>query len=544
MVLAIGTALAMEGDPEQPGAIGLAIDPADSPPGMGGWGRGRARRDRPGPVPTVRKTTVPTCIAPTPPASTLTRTTRLGVRGRHFVDERGRVVILRGVNLAGDSKVPPFSPCRDPGDLDRLRDLGFNVIRLLFVWEAYEPSPGEYDEDYLDGLRAVVAAARERGLFTIVDFHQDGFSRFASRGAGSGFPRWALSSRCCPYPPDNGPRCRNWMIRMMSDPVMHRSFADFYADRDGVRTRFLEMVGRVASAFATTPGVIGYDLLNEPWGDERKQIAPLYRDEAQAIRESHPSALLFVQGHIATNCGMRTRLPRPDFGPAIYAPHYYCPISYAIGRWHGNCLGLGRALASMAATARDWDSPLFVGEFGMGGDIPRAGDYIRAFYDRLDRALASAAQWNYTPRWNVESRDGWNAEDFSIVGSSGDPRGNFRPRPYPRATAGTPRHFRYEDRENDAEPRRLEFEWENDPEAGETEIFVPAGLFPAGSDLEVRGGAASCQHHPRRQAITCRSPIAGPLRLEVVAPPATIRLERPRPWWRPALAPGLVLQFQ
>ena len=434
------------------------------------------------------------------------------------------MVILRGVNLAGDSKVPPFSPCRDPADLDHLRNLGFNVIRLLFVWEAYEPSPGEYDEEYVRGLREIVAAAWERGLATIVDIHQDGFSRFASRGAGSGFPRWAISPRCRPYPPDNGLGCQNWPIRMISDPVMHRSFADFYADRNGVRTRFLEMVHRAAAGFATGPGVIGYDLLNEPWGDERSQIAPLYRDEARAIHEAHPSAILFVEGHIATNCGFRTRLPRPEFGQAVYAPHYYCPITYAIGRWHGANLGLSRAFSSMAETAREWDTPLFIGEFGISAEIIGAGEYVRTFFDRLDAALASGTQWNYTPRWNAETRDGWNGEDFSIIEPSGTHRANFRPRPYPRATAGIPLRFHCEDREVAGQPRSLEFEWEHDPTCGETEVFVPAALFPDGSDFEVHGAGVSCQHDPRRQLITCRSPIAGTIQLRVTAAPETIRL--------------------
>jgi endoglycosylceramidase len=173
---------------------------------------------------------------------------------------------------------------------------------------------------------------------------------------------------------------------------------------------------------------------------------------------------------------------------------------------------------------------------------PRAGDYIRTFYDSLDASLASGAQWNYTPRWNAETKDGRSAEDFNILEASGGPRANFRPRPYPRATAGTPLRFRYEDRDLDGRPRSLELEWDHDPTCGETEIFAPVAMFPQGSDIEVDGAGASCQHHPRRQTITCQSAIAGTIRLRATAPAATIPIERFRRWWLLAVGPRSLLQ--
>jgi endoglycosylceramidase len=474
---------------------------------------------------TLRETTVtmPLSIASETPARP-TRDLALQISGRHFVDAHGRAIILRGVNLAGDSKVPPFSPCATPDDLDRLADVGFNVIRLLFVWEAYEPSPGVYNDLYAKDLSAIAAAAHTRGIWTIIDFHQDGFSRFASRGAGDGFPQWAVSPRGWPSKPDNGPACKNWQLWVAMDPTTHWSFADFFSDRHGVRTRYLAMLGRAAGALAETPGVIGYDLLNEPWGDERAELAPLYRDAAEVIHAAHPSALLFLEGHVTTSFGIQTRLPRPNFGRVAYAPHYYRPLTITLGRWHGTTLGMNRAFTNMIETAQIWGAPLFLGEFGVGADAHRAGDYVDAIYDRLDAVLASGAQWNYTPRWNARTKDGWNAEDYNILEPSGAFRPNFHPRPYPRATAGTPLRFRFEDRGPACQPRWFELVWNHEPDRGETEIFVPTTLFPAVSQVELSGSGATCERDLSRQLVVCRARAAMTIHLKVTAPADAARL--------------------
>ncbi len=234
---------------------------------------------------------------------------KLRASGRWFLDENDRVIVLRGINLAGNSKVPPFLPIREPAELDPLPLLGFNVVRLLWTWEAFEPLPGRYDWAYLAAIRKVAAECWARGLYVILDNHQDGYSRNLSKGAGDGFPLWSVKPGVRTYPPDNGPDCRNWAVRMITDPGMHASWSAFFADAQGVRTHYLAMLGAVARAFSREPGVIGYDLMNEPWGDERTELSRLYEDAAAAIRAEDPAAILFVEGHISTNTGLQTRLP-------------------------------------------------------------------------------------------------------------------------------------------------------------------------------------------------------------------------------------------
>lgn len=420
------------------------------------------------------------------PSSQSYQVVSLSVSGRHFVDRVGRIVLLRGINLPGDAKVPPFVPGIGPEDLDRVADLGFNVIRLLFLWEAFEPFPGIYDEAYLNSVMAVAAEAHQRGILTIIDFHQDGFSRHCSAGCGDGFPAWAVSPRGRRSIPHNGPQCSDWPLRMALDPTTHRSYKDFFNDRFGVRTRYLMMLSKVASAFESVPGVIGYDPINEPWGDERKELLPLYRDAAATIRAVHPSAIIFFEGHITTNSGIQTRLPRPDSGPVAYAPHYYNPTTIVLHHWHGLTATMDNAFRHMRATSAAWHAPLFVGEFGMDARVSGVGEYIDEVYDRLDASLASGAHWNLTPGWDPVLKDGWNGEDFTILDPLGRLRSNYRPRPYPRATAGQPIRFFF--RRGSTWGRRdlLEFDWLHDPSRGETEIFLPRSVFSAGSVIETR----------------------------------------------------------
>lgn len=134
-----------------------------------------------------------------------------GIRGHWFLDDRGRSVLLRGVNLGGGSKLPatprgsthlpfgdgpvsfvgrPFPLAEADEHYRRLRGWGFNCLRFLTTWEAIEHAgPGEYDTDYLDFLAEVVARAAGYGFHVFIDPHQDVWSRFSG---GDGAPRWTL----------------------------------------------------------------------------------------------------------------------------------------------------------------------------------------------------------------------------------------------------------------------------------------------------------------------------------------------------------------
>ena len=58
-----------------------------------------------------------------------------------------------------------------------LKEWGTNIVRLGVIWEAVEKQPGVYDFDYLDKIQDIVDRLGNQGIYTIIDSHQDIFSR-------------------------------------------------------------------------------------------------------------------------------------------------------------------------------------------------------------------------------------------------------------------------------------------------------------------------------------------------------------------------------
>jgi Cellulase (glycosyl hydrolase family 5) len=122
----------------------------------------------------------------------------LRVAGHRLRDGLGREVILHGVNLSGDSKLPsrpdlpshvadgffdgdgvsfaerPFPLSEAPVHFARLRRWGYNTLRYIFTWEAIEhEGPGRYDDEFVQHTVETLRVAKEFGFRVFMDPHQD-----------------------------------------------------------------------------------------------------------------------------------------------------------------------------------------------------------------------------------------------------------------------------------------------------------------------------------------------------------------------------------
>ncbi|MGB9736615.1 MAG: glycoside hydrolase family 5 protein, partial [bacterium] len=206
----------------------------------------------------------------------------LHVDGKWIKDQYGRVIILRGINAGGDSKIPPFIPFTTETGAEQIKSWGLNCVRYVTVWEGLEPTEGVYNSEYLDDMARRVGWLTSKGIYVFIDMHQDLFAR---EFCGDGAPEWAATGNPSQL---NVPCGQNWFMNYSSLPVT-QSFTRFWTDTT-LQSHFINAFKLVAQKFKNNDMVIGYELFNEPWNGsftastfEKNYLVPFYQKVIDAI---------------------------------------------------------------------------------------------------------------------------------------------------------------------------------------------------------------------------------------------------------------------
>jgi endoglycosylceramidase len=453
---------------------------------------------------------------------------------QYFVDELGRVRLFHGVNAV--YKVPPYIPetnsftpqtSLSAKDIALMSDWGFNVVRLGVMWPGVEPAPGHVNVTYLNEMRALVDRLGDAGIYTIVDFHQDVLS---NRFCGEGVPDWSvgLDAEREPFAGPVGPVLHNvpGTVHPNVSECLERPFGLYYFSAqasaafqrlydnvDGFQDALVGYWGAVAAAFAESPNVLGYELINEPWcGDylrdpslllpgvaDKRNLAPMYRRLNGAIRQHDAERIVFFENSLLDLTAKTGFTPATTPGGVdaqdrqALSYHIYCGPDDKQGdpRYIGLCnVENDYFYANAMDDVQRIGAGAFLTEFGAVANATTGVEMIDHLLDLADRHIQSWAYWAYKLFGDFTTQ-GSGESMFASDGSAETNKLASLTRTYATAIAGVPTLHRYSTRTGHF---ALHYNASASIDAPTQVYFYEALHYPNGATFQARPSSVTVAH--------------------------------------------------
>jgi endoglycosylceramidase len=412
--------------------------------------------------------------------------------GAFMVDADNRVVLLHGVNVVWKLK-PYYPPDSAAGfaaaDADFLAANGFNAVRLGVLFAGVMPARGEIDSAYLDQLDRVVQLLAARGIWVLLDFHQDMYNE---KFQGEGFPDWAVPQQILPNDATHGFPL-NEFISLALNGVYDR----LWLDQDGLLAQYQAAWAAVAARWSRQRYLLGYDLFNEPWPgtvwpacfelDCRLFDKTLQRFQQQAlagVRSADTTHFAFFEPQQLFDFGAPSHLSGVDDAALGLSWHSYCSAEL-FARTGLPDLPDCSLLEPRTANNAEKQAALLgavslLTEFAASDDLSDIGRVTTL----ADKHLTGWTYWAYK---NYSDPTGSASEglfsDDSDLSTLKTPKAMLLIRPYAQAIAGTPQTMSF-----DTGSRHFSLVYTPRSATAPTLVFVPALQYPKGYVAKVQGG--------------------------------------------------------
>jgi endoglycosylceramidase len=331
--------------------------------------------------------------------------------GRWLVDDKGRVLVVHGVNMPTKwGSTYPAAVAFGDDDAELLASAGFNAVRLTVERYAVEPAPGRFDDAYIAHFADTMAMLARHGILSLIDFHQDEYGPVFH---DNGFPEWMTMTDGLPNLYQVG-----FPFQYLANPALNRAYDHFWANDVGPSGRRLQdddarILSRVAGELAHAPGLLGFEVINEPWPGsqypacyvpgvgcpvfDRGPYSAYNARAIAALRAADAQHLIWYEPLVSFNYGIPTSMQTPRDPRLGFSFHDYplcgsaadqgIPVPGSAPCGPDDAVVLSNAVARSASTG----DALLLTEFGATRDVTTLEEHLQQF----DAHMIPWMFWSY-----------------------------------------------------------------------------------------------------------------------------------------------------
>lgn len=402
-----------------------------------------------------------------------------------FQDNFGRTLIFHGASLYTNDDPGGYTRYNSNSAKRLIYEYGLNSVRLFWNWNAIEPDSAVFASNKLDSIVKVVETFTNECIYVVLAVNGTATSsQDKLRGT------WQApygNAQDIPTLPGNANPAQQEATRRFWD----------YKHYPYLQDEFIKASKYIAEKLKNNPYVLGYDIINEPWGDglvttvlntnlESQLLPNFYEKYITAMRATEQNKYIFFEPSVMFNtrelAGFQTKLPvindtRNGAKHLSFAPHCYLADLAIHDPATTNSIRntytqyLADLKNKYTVIQQKQQVPIYIGEWASIDYtvFPDWENFLNNHMAAFDELKASWSYFGYFPS---------NPDDMSE-----NPALNVATRIYPRATAGDLKSFSYQP---SSKVFKMTFT-SNGAISQPTEIFVPNRFYPTGYDVLVSG---------------------------------------------------------
>ena len=246
-------------------------------------------------------------------------------------------------------------------DFDIIKSFGMNTVRLPFDYKLLMDSdekPFRLKDDAWEWFDQAISMAKKREMYVILDMH-------GAPGRQSGM--------------DHSGRV---------------GYNKLWSNKNHQK-QTVWLWNQISQRYRKEPAVAAYDLLNEPWGNNERNLKKVILQCYRAIRENNDEHIVIFPGH-TSGIDFYKNIRSVNLDNVIYTMHFY-PGFFGWGspKPYIHTQFIKEGLSTWKKKMESFNSPLLIGEFNVVLKKAGGGEMMRRYYDYYESLNWPATMWSY-----------------------------------------------------------------------------------------------------------------------------------------------------